>query len=109
MTIENGRPADESGRLEKETAVYDLLEQFSHSGIDSITDKVCIQSFHYSQTRQDLSSHSSRVCHTGTSDGLYQSFLDNTFFYVQGQLTGTLLSTTPTYTVCQTGNVFDLL
>ena len=27
MTIENGRPADESGRLEKETAVYDLLEQ----------------------------------------------------------------------------------
>ncbi len=27
MTIENGRPADEIGRLPKEIAVYDLLEQ----------------------------------------------------------------------------------
>ena len=52
------------------------------------------------QTGQDLSSHSCGVGHTGTSNGLNQSLLDDAFLNVQGKLTCTLLRSTPSHTVC---------
>ena len=45
--------------------------------------------------------------HTGTSDGLNESFLDDAFLDVQGQLTGALLRSTPADTVGQTADVLD--
>jgi hypothetical protein len=49
------------------------------------------------------------VSHTGATDGLNQSLLDDTVLDVQGQLAGTLLGSTPTHTVGVCGDVRDLL
>ena len=46
------------------------------------------------------------MCHTGTSDSLNESLLNDSLFHIQSQLTCTLLGSTPAYTVCQTGNIF---
>ena len=97
------------GKRALRTSVYDLQEQLSHSGVDSVAYKICIQSFHYCQSGKNLRSHSGRMSHAGAADGFYQSFLDDSLFYIQGQLTCALLGSTPAYAMCQTGNVFYLL
>ena len=49
------------------------------------------------------------MSHAGAADGLNQSLFDNAVLNIQSQFAGTLLRCTPADTVCETGNVLDLL
>ena len=49
------------------------------------------------------------MCHSGASDCLYESLLDDTVLNVEGQLAAALLRSAPADTVCITGNIADLL
>ena len=90
------------------TSVNDLKEQLTHSSIDGIANKVCVQCLHYCKTRKNLSSHSCGMCHTGAADCLYECLLNDTILNIQRHLAGTLLRCAPAYAVCESGNVFDL-
>ena len=58
---------------------------------------------------EDLGSHCRGVSHTGAAQGLYQSFFDDAFLDIQGQLAGTLLRCAPAHTVGETADVLNLL
>ena len=96
------------GECALSSAVDDLKEELSHGGVDSVADKVCVQGFENGKSGEDLRCHSCRVGHSGTSEGLHQSFLDDAVLDVQGQLAGTLLRCAPAHTMCVTGNVLNL-
>ena len=91
------------------TAVNDLQEQFAHSGIDGVTDQVGVQSLQEGLADQDLGSHSGGVGHAGAAQGLNQSFFNDAFLHVQGQLAAALLRSAPADTVGETADIGDLL
>ena len=49
------------------------------------------------------------MSHAGAADGLNQSFLDDAFLNVQGELAAALLRSTPAYTMSQAADILNLL
>ena len=66
-----------------------------------------MEDMHYRVRKRIVGNIACGVSHTGTSNGLNQSLLDDTFLNVQGQFTCTLLRCTPAHTVSQTGNILN--
>src|SRR5699024_1030281 len=91
------------------TSVNDLQEQLSHSSVDGVAYQVSVQSFHDGQAGKDLRSHGCGMGHAGAAQSLYQSLLDDSVFYIQSQLAGSLLGRAPANTVSQAGNIFYFL
>ncbi len=47
--------------------------------------------------------------HAGAADGLYQRFLNDAVFHIQGQLAGALLGCAPADAMGKAGDIADLL
>ena len=90
-------------------SVYYLEEKLSHSGIDGVTYKVCIESLEDCFAGKDFSCHGGGVSHTGAAYSLYESLFDNAVFDIERELAGALLRCAPAHTVSIAGNIGDLL
>ena len=91
------------------SAVNDLQEQLTHSGIDGIAHQVGVQCLQNGLADQDLGSHCCGVGHAGAAQSLNQSLFNDALLHVQGQLAAALLGSTPADTVGKTADVLDFL
>ena len=85
-----------------------LQKQLAHGGVDSITDKVGVESFKNRFAGKDLGGHCGGMSHAAASDGLDKSFFNNAVLDVQRELTCALLRRTPTDTVREAADVGNL-
>jgi len=85
-----------------------LQEELAHGGVDGIAYKVRVESLLNGLAGQNLTGHGGRVSHTGATDGLHESLLNDAVLYIKRQFAGTLLGSAPTHTVGQAGNFLGL-
>ena len=91
------------------SSVNKLEENFSHSYVDSVADKVGVKSFEDGFSGKDLACHCGGMGHTGAADGFNKSFFDNSVFYVKGEFASALLGCASADSVGKTGDIFDLI